>query len=288
MAAGRIQLDPRTVVARALQDIPTLPEVALRVLEATQDENTSHAEIERLLRADQAITAKVLRIANSAFYGLSTPIGSVNQALIVIGFNQIRKLVLALSAVSMFKARSARTRETLHQCWNHAYATGVAAQAIVNRCGFPPERGDAAFVGGILHDIGKVFLASTLDAYYLEVMRRAATTGMSEREAELALLKMDHVEVGHQLAKAWRAPQVVVDMITHHHGPLPAGSGVDVVAVYIASRIAENTEELPADFCDQLEETARTTVALTYEDYADIHREVGQQLSMAADTFGFG
>ena len=155
---------PSVVKRHILQhrDLPSLPEVAVRVLEIVDNPRASASELSRAISLDPALTARVMRLANSDLYGFTRRIGSTVQAVTVLGFSQVRSVVLTISILDIF-SRQGRERNHPHrQIWEHSLACAVAARLLASRARLcPPEE---AFVTGLLHDLGKIVLAAALPA----------------------------------------------------------------------------------------------------------------------------
>lgn len=218
--------------------VPTLPEIMIRVLEVLEDEKSSADDITAILSSDPVITARVLRLANSAFFGSRFQIDSIHRAVVTVGFEAVKQLTLATTVLQSF---SPCTQHCLDpdDFWMHALGSAKAAQlvALSTRQITMPE---ACFTGGLLHDLGKLMLAIGLGAEYEEVMRRAAEEPCSLRAMEQRLLQTDHAEVGGWLMQQWGFPALIVSAVRHaytpewHTGPFQK----EVLIVSLASDMA--------------------------------------------------
>lgn len=209
----------KTSIEKSVQDLPALPTVVMRILKETESPDACTHTIERMLAADQALTSKVLRVVNSAYYGLSGQVTSLSQAIVILGLQQIRNLVLSVSAYSAIKPRTARQQETMRVFWLHSFGTAAATQIIAQRKRLSIQDAETAFVGGLLHDIGRLFLFSNFTQTYDQVIRYAEQKKMPVEKAELRLLGMDHGAVGAQMAEHWKLPKPLVKMIGEHEAP---------------------------------------------------------------------
>ncbi len=192
-------------------NLPTLPEVMSKILETVEDEHSSASDLTTLLESDHAISARVLRLANSAFYGLRHKAESVRRAVVVIGFDAVRHLALA---TAVFDALSQREQFALdpEDFWMHSLGAAKAAQMLCREhCTVRSPEG--AFTAGLLHDIGKYTLALVLKEEYREVVQAAQAAGRPLRELELENLNTTHAEVGKWIAAKWRFPALIVDAI---------------------------------------------------------------------------
>lgn len=209
----------KTSIEKSVQDLPALPGVVARILKETESPEASAITVERMLSSEQALTSKVLRVVNSAYYGLSGQVTSLSQAVVILGLQQIRNLVLSVSAFSAIKPRTPRQQETMRIFWLHSFGTAAATQLISQRKRFSIQDSETAFVGGLLHDIGRLFLFSNFTQTYDQVLKYAEQKQMQVEKAERRLLGMDHGEVGAQMATHWKLPKPLVKMIGDHETP---------------------------------------------------------------------
>jgi len=197
-----------------LQDIPTLPVVAMAVNNMINDPNSSSADIAELLKKDQVLTAKILRLANSTYYGIPGGVADVQRALAFLGFNTLAQLVLSLSVFSLFSTFDDQDFSML-DFWKHALATGVGAEMLAKRLNL--ARPEEAFTCGLLHDIGKLVLheidPARLKKIVKETTRRSSTFVEVEREWDLP----GHSFLGEVIATKWGLPQVIRLCIRYHH-----------------------------------------------------------------------
>lgn len=217
--------------------LPTLPLVASRLLESIADpEAASSEEIGALIALDPALTARTLKLANSDFYGFPRKVGTVDLAVVVLGHNTIRDLVLGSAVFQTLDP----TWQSLTGLWSHSLACGVAARALADRCRYRLE--SEAFAAGMLHDIGKVVLRQTYPEAYDAATALAREQAISMLEAERGILGSDHAEVGGWLAERWGLPGDLVEAIACHHRPEEARLNTELVSlVHIADWLAGRT-----------------------------------------------
>lgn len=192
-----------------VQALPALPMVVNALSRRIGDHTASAGEIGRLLAHDQALTARVLRLANSAFYSPKEPVRTPDQAVVMLGFGTVRAIILKASIFSAYDVERARPY------WLHALGTACAARTIARIVGM--GRGDDAFVMGLLHDLGKLALDEFLPDLYRPVRAAVARDGGLIRDAELRLLGCDHAAVGRFLCEHWSLPPAYRDAIAGHH-----------------------------------------------------------------------
>jgi len=202
-----------------IESLPTLPVVVGRLLQAANDPKTSASDIQRMLQYDQSLTMKVLRLANSSFYGSAGRIKTLSHAVVVLGFNTIRSIALSAGVFEAFGAKGSREFRR-EEFWRHSIAVGVAARLIAQRLGAPdPEE---AFVAGVVHDVGKVALDRFAHDEFVAAIRDAKTRGIPIREAEATVLGASHDEVGRWIGAKWNLPAEHVEAIHLHHAPARA------------------------------------------------------------------
>lgn len=193
---------------QSLDRIPTLPEVMTRVLEVLEDETSCAEDITEILAADPIITARILRLANSPFFGSRFEIDSIHRAVVTVGFEAVKQLALATTVLDSLATRPQSALDP-EDFWMHALGSAKAAQllAFSTRQIAMPE---SCFTGGLLHDLGKYILSLSLGEDYCVVLEDAANEGRPLDETEQRMLRTDHMEVGGWLAGHWNFPEVIV------------------------------------------------------------------------------
>ncbi len=214
--------DVRRDIERAIHELPALPGLVTQLVELVESENATAEQVERLITTDPALTVKVLHLANSAYYGLTRTISTVKQAVIVLGFHTVKNLVLGVSA--FMALRHGRVPSPLElELWEHSFACAGIAREIALAQGRCIRQAENAFMAGLLHDIGILFLHTRFPREYQQVLR-AADAQRTRHEVEGAMLGMDHAEVGALIADGWQLPPLLVHLIGNHHAPaLPDG-----------------------------------------------------------------
>ena len=204
-----------SVIAAEVGDLPALPDIAMRVFQMAEGDEWNVADLEEEIRRDQALTARFLRLANSAHYGARRTVGSLNQALTMLGSKKIRTVLLAAAVEGFHQATHSNFEDRV--LWQHALAVGFVSQHLAQQLQLcNPEE---AFIAGLLHDIGRVVMDERVPSQYQRVVDRADGSNESLGVAEREVFGYDHTDVGFLLARAWALPDAIADTIHRHHEP---------------------------------------------------------------------
>ncbi len=205
MADTRLQIRAGLQNARAL---PAVPGVIQRLNRMADDGVTSIAELAKVVATDQVLSAKVLKLVNSPFYGLSHRVSSISSAMIMVGVNVVKGLAVS-SAISSLMEKG------LTGLWQHSLGVAAAAAVIARRVRMPDV--EEVSTAGLLHDIGRSLIRQQTKDDFRLLVERVEHDGMSMLQAEQELLDVDHAEVGGFLATAWNLPTTLIEPITCHH-----------------------------------------------------------------------
>jgi putative nucleotidyltransferase with HDIG domain len=203
-----------TRIVRTTGDLPTMPQVASLVIEKLSDPNSSPKEIHHLISKDQALAARVLRIANSPFFGHARTVTRLTDAIILMGFNSVRSLVLTSVFNDLFKSFGL-TEKLL---WEHSLVCGSVSQKLAQALRFP--RTEEAFLVGLMHDIGKVIFNLKLPEKMAPIVQEVYNT--QERtfaEMEEETFGFSHAELGQAIAGKWNFAKEIEEAIGNHHHP---------------------------------------------------------------------
>jgi HD-like signal output (HDOD) protein len=211
--------------------LPVVSPVATELLSAVKREDISGSEVERMVQSDQALAAEVLRAANSAFYGGLSTVTTVSGAVFRLGLIQVARLVLLATEGNRYRVRQPALRPVMTQLWEHATACAQAAEWLAHRLG---HRGleEEAFVGGLPHDIGKLYLVRVLDEMVAESENKLEATGPFLIE----LLGVAHADQGYHLVKGWNIPTVYSTIVRDHHAEEPDATDITMLLVRLANR----------------------------------------------------
>jgi len=210
----------KEVVCR-LENVPSLPSLYTAVTKALQAPDTAISEVGNLIAQDMGMSMKLLQLVNSAFFGLSTPVSNPKQAAALVGIDNIRDLVLSVHVFSQFEGPHS---ESLAFLWDHSMATAGFAKAIARSEHADRNLVDNAFTAGLLHDVGRLVLASACGSEYLDVWRQAAKQGRFIAAAEREAFGCTHAGVGAYLLGLWGLPDSIVEAVAWHHTPSEPGA----------------------------------------------------------------
>ena len=209
-----------------------------KLLHVVNSPDTSADDAAGLIEKDPALTSKMLRLANSAFYGIPRSISSVSSAVVILGFNTIRSLVLSASVMKMFSSGKAAFDKD--RFWRHSVVTAMCARAIVRHfISIKMMDPESAFCAGILHDIGKLIFNEYMYKEYMTAIELAHVRSIPLLEAENVVLGINHAEVGRILSDKWALPLDLEYCLVYHHAPQDADGINDLVTtIHLADQMA--------------------------------------------------
>jgi len=210
------QVDYLKEKVRNIIQLPTLPVVAMEVASLVDNPKTSAAALGRVISTDQALTARMLKIANSAFYGFPKRISTIDFAIVVLGFDALKEIVMSVSIINSFRTKT-NQEFNAEQFWQHSIVCGITARQAAQNSGY--RISGEAFVAGLLHDIGILILHQHFRREFQEILQLQQKEGIPYLEAEEHVLGTTHAEVGSWLAERWNLPNQLVEAIAYHHNP---------------------------------------------------------------------
>lgn len=269
-----------------LNDIPTLPSIAMKVNQLINDPTSSSADIAEVLKKDQVLTAKILRLVNSSYYSIPGGVMDVQRALAFLGFNTVAQLVLGLSVFSVFKNIEAEDFSMM-DFWKHALATAVCTEILAKRLNYPkPEE---AFTCGLLHDIGKLVMheidAERLQKIIEATKKRECSFVEVEREFDLP----GHSFLGEAMATKWGLPQIIRLAIRYHHFDVSKMDSIlssakpMIQMVSLANTICVKNQIGKSGDCSAGEITPELLqpLGLTMDSVVEIEKELGPAMERA-------
>ncbi|WP_138921749.1 HDOD domain-containing protein [Candidatus Endoriftia persephone] len=237
---------PSEKLVADVEHLVSLPDICVRVNMMADSSRYSALDIGNVIMQDANLSARLLRLVNSAFFGLQAPVETISRAVTIIGTKELRNLVLATSAVEVFRGIPADLVDMV-EFWRYSLTTGVIARELAERCNV--LHGERLFVMGVLHDVGRLVI-------YLKAADKARdilliTAGSDELlpQAESGVLGFTHMDVGAALLKRWKLPESIVATVQFHHHPMETPEyRLETALVHIASRLAY--AELMGEFLD--------------------------------------
>lgn len=270
-------------------ELPTLPTVASEIITLTAREDTTLTDIGDLVSKDTALSAKILKVSNSAFYSFPQQISSINQAVSILGINAVRSLVLSFSFLSM-KAGKKKGHFNFENFWKHSLAGAVASKLILERVkGADTEE---IFVCGLLQNLGELILARTFAEEYEEVLKKVNDGQYDALNAEEEVFGTVHPTIGYEVAKNWGFPEVLLLPILYHHDPALYKGGnpkIDATtkALYLSDLLISILySNRPEEYHKRFNKEAKALLGLKNNDVEYILNEVHTQVDRAGEYFG--
>lgn len=200
-------------IFKSVSSLSSISGVIFAIENIIDDPNASVSDLEEVISIDPALTARILRIANSAFYGLSHKISSLTQAITILGFNALRNIIVTSEVFDAFPPEKNIIFDR-YLFWKHSIATGCAARAIGKLLKL--ENYEEIFIGGLLHDIGKLVLEEFFKNEFRLIVNQVKMQGISLLDAENKILGFNHCDVGKKITSYWNFPQFFVDCSAYH------------------------------------------------------------------------
>lgn len=233
---GQISVELSKRLSSAVDRMPAFPKSVQRILELTRDINCRPKDLVAVIEKDPVITIKVLKIINSAYYGLPNKITSINQSVIYLGVNTLKNLALSFSTMGMLPARNAAGFDVQHYLMSSLISANLARLLGAKYAATETDPTDL-YIAGLLHDFGKVVFALYMAPEFRRAMETSTADKMSLHKAEDAVIGADHTLVGAMLVKRWQFPEPLVECIANHH-TVPHVSPM-AECLFVADLIAE-------------------------------------------------
>jgi putative nucleotidyltransferase with HDIG domain len=222
-----------------IQDLPALPASVMQILQLTEDPNCNASDLSQVLMTDPALAARMLKLSNSAYYGFSHTIASVQQAVTLLGYSTLKNVLLSASVFDIYKMSSMCI--DIPGLWKHSVATASAAKLIAKKVRYPhPEK---AFTVGLMHDIGKVVIARYMPRSLAEIATMVRTKNCGLFDAEVKVIGLSHAQIGAYVLHRWKLPSDISDAVQHHHAPAQSTFQFYLAAIcYLANILAHRAQ----------------------------------------------
>ncbi len=216
-----------TILA-SIKDLPSVPKVVFEVTRLLNDSKTATNRLSEVIGKDQGLTSKVLAIANSPLYGIKRMVSSIEFAVLILGFQEIKNIVAALSFADSIDVAPSDYFNP-QEFWLHSVLVATAARRISQQLGF--EFGSEAFVAGLLHDLGILVIHKFFNTEFIQIIKKAKSEKMSILQAEVEVLGLTHQEIGRFLVEKWDLPLILCESLNYHHAPSEANENKYFVSV---------------------------------------------------------
>lgn len=228
-----------------IDKMPSLPTTVAKILEITNDPRTSPADLNRVISLDPVLMGKVMKLINSAYYGLNQEITSLVRAIIMLGLNTVKNLALSTAVLGTLGKSSEFQALNMEGFWRHSLCVGVTSKLIAKKRKVDAKSHEEYFIAGLLHDIGKIPLNNKLSEDYIQAMSYSDQTNSPLYKAEKETMEMNHSEIGQVIVKLWKLDSAITDAIGwHHHTSAYKGQHKDLLySVAMANHFA-NTYEI--------------------------------------------
>jgi putative nucleotidyltransferase with HDIG domain len=268
-------------------DLPAMPAVIMEVIRATDREGVTTHDIEVLLSQDPALATKVLKVVNSAYFGLPRQITNISHAVAILGFQQVRNLAMSLGVLNALGSSNPRIQEVQTLFWQHSFASGTCAELIARRKGLARHDIENAYSGGLLHDIGRLFLMTLFNLPYQQVMKESLNRHLPLRLVEQKVLGASHAELGAELAERWNFPPELIAMIKAHDGDFSPGEPVQEYIVHIADILSDSiSDQAFVGLKTPILSRAADWAGFSTDDYEEIKQKMTASVEQAKNMLG--
>lgn len=270
-----------------MESFPSMPGAGTKLLSMLKDPDTDASEIEKVLRYDPGLTANILKMTNSAYFGLPQKIGSVKQALLLLGWRRVNQLVLASSVSTVMDKPVEGYNFSPGELWRHSVAVSIAAEGLVKELSVPGT--DEFFTTALLHDIGKMILGNFVKED-LDAIEDITSQGLPLVVAEQMVLGTDHAEIGAKILTKWSFPPEVANAVRWHHDPdSPEEPNSLVDIVYLSNVLCQATGIGVNDEAqqDELSPSALKRLGVEFEQLEPISDKVAQWIDELSEVLTF-
>ena len=234
-------MDITSKIFNSINNLPTLPTVYTTISEAMEDPNINSDKIAKIISTDQVSSFKILKVANSPFYGFHGKMDTISKAILYLGFNEVKNIIFALSVINFFSKDKLFARFSPLDFWAHSIGVGIATRLIGSES--KEKNLENYFLAGIFHDIGKLLFFEFARKEYTDVLEVVESKKCRIKDAELEVLGVDHAKIGQLLAEKWKLPQIIQHAILYHHIGTVAGIPDKLVgSVHIGNILARILE----------------------------------------------
>jgi putative nucleotidyltransferase with HDIG domain len=204
-------------ILSSVEALPSLPSVVMEVMQLANQEGTKATDFEAVIRKDQALAAKVLKLVNSPFFAVRSKVTSISQAIVVLGFKSLKSLVLAAKTSRLLSRQLTPYGLDAGGSWKHAIGTAAVSRLLAKKAGLGPDAQEELFVAGLLHDVGKIVLAPHISRFQTDFDATLRRNEGNLVQTETELVGISHPDVGGRMARKWKLDPVLESLIQEHH-----------------------------------------------------------------------
>ena len=271
----------------AIGDIATLPEVTIKIIEIVEDPKSTARDLHEVIKNDPALSVKVLKVVNSAFYGLPGQVASVDRAIILLGLSAVKNISIAASIARLFKGKRISEHFSAGDLWRHSVAVAVAARNLA-KCSPHPVMTDEVFVAGLIHDIGNLVERQCYPDEFAEVINRCTGTEQNFLQCERQIIGADHQAFGVGLTTKWKFPRHLRAAVGFHHNPETLSVELRNMATLIQMADIACCQEKVGFYLtaqhDEITDEMLDTLAITREQFEEVRETLEEQVCEAEGT----
>lgn len=287
-------VDRKQIVAKVMGDIShiaTLPEITIKIIETVEDPDACAEDLHKIIANDPALCARVLKVVNSAFYGLPGQIGSINRAIVLLGLNAVKNIAIAASLAKLFRGGKLCDSFNARDLWNHSTAVAAGVKLLTER--LKVSMLDESFLAGLMHDIGIMVEMQAMQPKLIEVFDVMAEKNIPMVEAEEQVIGANHQDFGRALAEKWKFPASFSFVAGFHHDPMQLSHEQRALPciVHVADILAARMKigftgtvsslEIDPEVLDELQLTD-SVIQQILDDLPEAHQVAEQMLSPGA------
>ncbi len=239
-----------------VEKMPAFPKSVEMIIRLSSDINCDHKELVKVIEHDPVMTLKVLNLVNSAYFGLSNKITSINHAVVYVGLNTVKNLAISIASIGMLPGET-EAGLNMGQFLYHSISSSSLAKLLAKHMGAPDKVASDFFVAGLLHDFGKIVLAQCIPEEYKKVLQMEGVGSMELVDAEKEIIGVDHTQVGVLLGQKWNLSPNLIESIKLHHTGMPSNDEDNkllINTIFIANKLSKELEkkEKIKSFSDEL------------------------------------
>jgi putative nucleotidyltransferase with HDIG domain len=273
------------VMKSYIERMPSLPTTVAKILQICNDPKTSPTDLNKLISLDPVLMGKVMKLINSAYYGLSQKITSLVRAIIMLGINTVKNLSLSTAVLASLGKKTDFQALNMEGFWKHSICVGSTAKLIAKKRNIDPKLLEEYFIAGLLHDIGKIPLNNRLSKNFIEALSEAERSRHPLYFAEQHVLNVDHAEIGRLIVENWKLSKDIVDVVFFHHNLTEyQGENLDILYTVAISNYFANLSELGFSgdrFPEKVQDDVFNYLGIGWQYLEDIEDDIKKEIEKA-------